>query len=92
MLDKYILSGHENGRTKKELKTLANIEDDEKFYEELNNLREKCIILVDKSQGTYYRPSTEQEYLDFIEKNHKVSYKVGSMIMIAYKELENLKK
>ena len=90
-LEESILSGHRNGRTKAELKIITRL-DEEGFYKELNKLREKCIVLIDKTQGTYYKPDSEEEYIEIIQKNLAACNKSSSIIYLASQELKNLKK
>ena len=84
--------GKENKISRKKLMELANIQDEKVFNEEVAKLRKKYIILSDNTTGGYWRSNNKEELQDFIKKYQRRSYDTSRMIMLAYKELEEMEK
>lgn len=83
--------GKENKISKKSLMKLANIKDEKVFNEEVAKLRKKYIIMSDTTTGGYWRSNNKEELQEFIKKYQHRSYDTSRMIMLAYKEIENIK-
>ncbi len=81
--------GKKNKISKRLLIQKANIQEKD-FNNELVKLRKKYIILTDTTTGGYWRPNTKQEYEEFIKKYQNRNYDTSRMIMLAYKEMEEL--
>lgn len=86
----FIPYGRENKIPKRELMKLVNIQDEKAFNQELAKIRKQYIILTDTSTGGYWRPDSKEELQEFIKKYQSRSYDTSKMIMIAYKELEEM--
>lgn len=84
--------GKENKISRKSLIKLANIQDEKVFNEELAKLRKKYIIMSDTTTGGYWRSNSKEELQEFIKKYQHRSYDNNRMIMLAYKELEEMDK
>ena len=59
--------------------------DIKKFKRDLASLKEKHIILFENDG--YYRPSSQQEYVDFINKQKDTIESIKKTILIAEKEI-----
>ena len=84
--------GKENKISRRSLMKLANIQDEKIFNEEVAKLRKKYIILSDITTGGYWRSNSKKELQEFIKKYQHRSYDNNRMIMLAYKELEEMEK
>ena len=86
--------GKENKISRKSLMKLANIQDKKIFDEEVAKLRKKYIIMSNTTQKDimFWRSNNRQELQDFIKKYQHRSYDNNRMIMLAYKELEEMDK
>lgn len=81
--------GKENKISRKSLMKLANIQDEKVFNEEVAKLRKKYIIMSDVTGG-YWRSNSKEELQEFIKKYQHRSYDTSRMIILAYKEIENI--
>lgn len=81
--------GKENKISKKSLMKKANITE-KVFCIELAKLREQYIIMSDSISKSYWRPNSKEEYEDFIRKYQHRNYNTNRMIMLAYKEMQNI--
>lgn len=81
--------GKENKISRKSLMELANIQDEKVFNEEVAKLRKKYIIMSDVTGG-YWRSNSKEELQEFIKKYQHRSYDTSRMIILAYKEMENI--
>lgn len=86
--------GKENKISRKSLMKLANIQDKEIFEKEIINIRKKNIIfsIKDKEDIMYWRSNSKEELQEFIKKYQHRNYDTNRMIMLAYKELEEMEK
>ena len=82
--------GKENKISRKSLMKLANIQDEKAFNEEVAKLRKKHIIMSDTTTGGYWRSNSKEELQEFIKKYQHRNYDTSKMIMLAYKEIENI--
>lgn len=82
--------GKENKISRKSLMELANIQDERVFNEEVAKLRKKYIIMSDTTTGGYWRSDSKEELQEFIKKYQHRSYDTSRMIILAYKEIENI--
>ena len=84
--------GKENKISRKSLMKLANIQDEKVFNEEVAKLRKKYIIFSTYTEDVmYWRSNNKEELQEFIKKYQHKSYDTSRMIMLAYKEIENIK-
>lgn len=83
--------GKENKVSRKSLIKQANIEEKD-FNVELAKLREQYIIMSDTISKSYWRPNSKEEYENFIRKYQHRNYDTNRMIMLAYKEMEDIEK
>ena len=81
--------GKENKISKRKLMIKANLSEED-FNKELAKIRETYIIMTDTTSGGYWRSNNKQELQDFIRKYQKRAYTNSKMIMLAYKELEEM--
>ena len=77
--------GKKNRLNRKDLMKIAHISSEDAFRKELAELKEKYIILFDEG---YYRPSTRQEYEDFINKCNEKRTEMYELIVLAKREME----
>ena len=84
--------GKENKISKRSLMKLANIQDEKIFNEEVAKLRKKYIIMSDTTTGGYWRSNCKEELQEFIKKYQYRSCDTSRMIMLAYKEIEEIKR
>ena len=86
--------GKENKISKKSLMRLANIKDKKIFDEEIVKLKKRYIIFSIKTTEDimYWRSNSKEELQEFIKKYQHRSYDNNRMIMLAYKELEEMEK
>lgn len=82
-----IPKGKENKLKRKDLMLIANIKDEEIFKKELSELKKNYIVLFDDG---YYRPSTEQDYREFMDKCNEKRTEMYELIVLAKKEMEGL--
>lgn len=76
--------GKENRLDRKTLMQKMNIFDVKIFKKEISKLKEDNIILFE--ENGYYRPSTEEDYNNFIEKEKEIIKSVEKTIKIAEDE------
>ena len=79
--------GKENKLDRKQLMEIAHIHNENIFKKDLAELRKKYIILFNEG---YYRPSTKQEYIDFINKCNETKTEMYGLMVLAKKEMEEL--
>ena len=86
--------GKENKISRKSLMKLANIQDKKVFDERIIELKKKYIIfsIPTAEDIMYWRSNNKEELQEFIKKYQRRSYDNNRMIMLAYKELEEMKK
>lgn len=86
--------GKENKISRKSLMKLANIQDKKVFDERIIELKKKYIIfsILTAEDIMYWRSNNKEELQEFIKKYQRRSYDNNRMIMLAYKELEEMKK
>ena len=84
--------GKENKINEKELMKLSGIQDKKVFNKEVAMLRKKYIIMLDKTTGDYWRSNSKEELQEFIKKYQYRNYDINKVIMLAYKELEEMEK
>ena len=86
--------GKENKISRKSLMKLANIQDEKIFDEEIVKLKKRYIIFSIKTieDIMYWRSNNKEELQEFIKKYQHRSYDTSRMIMLAYKELEEMEK
>lgn len=86
--------GKENKISRKSLMELANIQDKKILDEEIVKLKKRYIIFSIKTTEDimYWRSNSKEELQEFIKKYQHRSYYNNRMIMLAYKELEEMEK
>lgn len=84
--------GKENKISRKSLMELANIQDKKILDEEIVKLKKRYIIFSIKTTEDimYWRSNSKEELQEFIKKYQYRSYDNNRMIMLAYKELEEM--
>lgn len=82
-----IPTGKENKVNKQTLMYKAKISNEDKFKDELAELKQNYIILFDDG---YYRPNTKEDYENFIEKCCIRKNETQNLIEMAKKEMEEL--
>lgn len=81
--------GKENRLDRKTLMQKMNIFDVKIFKKEISKLKEENIILFE--EDGYFRPNTEEDYNNFIEKEKEIIKSVEKTIKIAEDERGKLK-
>ena len=87
--------GKENKIIDMELVKKAKLGNREELRNEINELRKQHIILSERNNsGSYYywRSNSKEELQEFIKKYQHRSYDNNRMIILAYKELEEMEK
>lgn len=86
--------GKENKISRRSLMELANIQDKKILDEEIVKLKKRYIIFSIKTTEDimYWRSNSKEELQEFIKKYQHRSYDNNRMIMLAYKELEEMEK
>ena len=84
--------GKENKISRKSLMELANIQDKKILDEEIVKLKKRYIIFsINTTEDImYWRSNSKEELQEFIKKYQYRSYDSNRMIMLAYKELEEM--